>query len=129
MTLCLALKFPEKLALTRYLDNLVENNAVGERHTCKEGEKVGCDGIAVDACLREGLNHRREIDFVNIHKRIRPDHTVTYFQILVRRLEVGHRERAVAELKRHEPVAVFVDLRLRQFPVADTFLCKDVVDL
>ncbi len=35
----------------------------------------------------------------------------------------------MSELKRHEPVAVFVDLRFGELAVADTFLGQDVVDL
>ena len=33
----------------------------------------------------------------------------------------------MSELESHEPVAVFVDLRLGQFAVTDSFLCKYVV--
>ena len=124
-----ALQLAEQLALFGNLHHLVENHTVREGHLRQEGEQVGGDGIAVDAHLRIGLDHGREVYLVDVHQRIGTDNPAPDFEIFVRCLEVGHGERAVPELERHEAVAILVDLLLGQQAVPDMLLGKHVVHL
>nr|WP_234152744.1 hypothetical protein [Bacteroides xylanisolvens] len=95
----------------------------------QEGEQVGGDGIAVDAHLRIGLDHGRQVNLVDVHQRIGTDNPASDFEIFVRCLEVGHGERAVPELERHEAVAILVDLLLGQQAVPDMLLGEHVIHL
>ena len=96
------------------------------RYLRQKRKQVGGDGVAVDASLRVWLDDGRQVYLVYVHQRVRADGASACFQVLIRSLEVGHRERPVTELERHEAVAVFVNLFLVEHPVPDVLLAENV---
>lgn len=129
VALGLGLQLAKQFPLVRYLYHLVEHHTIGMGHTRQKGEQIRGDAVAVDVHLCVGVHQRRQVNLIYIHQRIGTDNPVTDFQILVRCLEVGHRERAMPELESHEAVAVLINFRLTEFPVLDVLLLEDVAHL
>lgn len=99
------------------------------RYLCQKRKQVGGDGVAIYPCLYVRLDDGWQVYLVYVHQRVGTDGTSACFKVLVRRLEVGHRERPVTELERHEAVAVFVHLFLGEHPVPDVLLAENVGQL
>jgi len=112
-----------------YLYDLVVHHAVGKGHVGEERQQVGGYLVAVDRGLRVGLHHARQVYLVDVNEREGANHAVADAQALVRCLEVGHGKRAAPELERHEAVAVFVHLRLCEFPVPYAPFGENVIHL
>ncbi len=70
MALCLALQLSQQPALARYLNDLVEHNAVGMGDFGKERKYIGSYSISVHTHLCVRFDYRGKIDLVNIDKRI-----------------------------------------------------------
>ena len=126
VALRLALQLAHKPALSRYLYDLIVDDAVSIRYLRQEREEVGGNVGAVDVDRKERPHEVRHIDFIYIHQRKRLYRPVAYLQVLVRTLEVGHGEWTLLEPECHKAVKILVYLRLTQLAVGNTFLLQNV---
>ena len=110
MALALADEPLALFALRGYLDDLVIDHTVGQRHGGEEREQVGADGIAVDGFGLHGTDQRRQVYHVDVDQRKALYDFVAHPQTLIGAFQIGHAKRPLPEVEGHEAVQVFVCL-------------------
>ena len=83
VTLRLTLQLPHELALGRYLDDLIVDDAVGVGYLCQEGEKIGGNVSATHIDREERPHEIGHIDFIYIDQWEGFYRPVTNLQVLI----------------------------------------------
>ena len=83
MTFCLALQLPHEFALSRYLDDLIVDDAIGIRNLRQEGEEVGGNVSTIDIDREERSHEVGHVDFIYIDQWEGFYRPVTNLQVLI----------------------------------------------